>query len=342
MVVLGPAGIGKSRLAGELARRPGRQGNGADRPLPALRRGHHLLAAGRDRAPARRRARPARALVAALPGGPACRSGRGPGAAGRRPRGGGQPARGPHAGRDGAVRDARAPEASGPDIRGRPLGRAAAARAGGASAGAHRCRPVDAAVRRSRRSPGAAAAVAGRDADVEHARARAAFGAGHARAGALPAPCRRSAATSWTSAWRSGRRATHCLPSSSWRCCERTGTSACRPRSRRCWPRGSTGSRLRSGRRSEPPRWWVGSSGATRWERCSRIRTSKGCASCSTMLAGKRLVMPEESTLESEEGYIVHPRAGARRRLRGTHEAGPRRPARARRATGSSAATPSG
>ena len=43
--ILGPAGVGKSRLAAEflLARRSARR----PRPLPALRRGHHLLARGR-------------------------------------------------------------------------------------------------------------------------------------------------------------------------------------------------------------------------------------------------------------------------------------------------------
>ena len=41
--------MGKSRLVQEFAREIGARRDGAARPLPALRRGHHLLAAGRDR-----------------------------------------------------------------------------------------------------------------------------------------------------------------------------------------------------------------------------------------------------------------------------------------------------
>ena len=46
------------------------QGDRPDRALPALRRGNHVLGTGRDRAPARRRGRPARGADAALPEAP--------------------------------------------------------------------------------------------------------------------------------------------------------------------------------------------------------------------------------------------------------------------------------
>ena len=49
VTVLGPAGIGKSRLVNELVSSAGRRGAPADRPLPPLRRGNHILAADGDR-----------------------------------------------------------------------------------------------------------------------------------------------------------------------------------------------------------------------------------------------------------------------------------------------------
>ena len=73
-VVLGPAGIGKSRLARELERRLSPSAATVlRRTLPALRRGHHLLAAGRDRAPGRRRPSRAPAIARAAGGRPARR-----------------------------------------------------------------------------------------------------------------------------------------------------------------------------------------------------------------------------------------------------------------------------
>ena len=50
LTVLGPAGIGKSRLVQEFVDEVADGRDGAPRPLPALRRGHHVLAAGRGRA----------------------------------------------------------------------------------------------------------------------------------------------------------------------------------------------------------------------------------------------------------------------------------------------------
>ena len=49
LTVLGGAGVGKSRLVWEFAGGLAERRDGPARPLPALRRGHHLLAAGRDR-----------------------------------------------------------------------------------------------------------------------------------------------------------------------------------------------------------------------------------------------------------------------------------------------------
>ena len=56
--LLGPAGVGKSRLTEEFLTRRRRDRRRAAQPLPPLRRGHHLLAARRD--PARDRRRPGR------------------------------------------------------------------------------------------------------------------------------------------------------------------------------------------------------------------------------------------------------------------------------------------
>ena len=56
MAVLGEPGIGKSRLAREAAARLGTGGDGARGPLPALRRGDHLLAGAGDGPQARRAA----------------------------------------------------------------------------------------------------------------------------------------------------------------------------------------------------------------------------------------------------------------------------------------------
>ena len=48
LTVLGDAGVGKSRLVSEVRRKPSERDDCRARPLPALRRGHHLLAACRD------------------------------------------------------------------------------------------------------------------------------------------------------------------------------------------------------------------------------------------------------------------------------------------------------
>ena len=56
LTVLGQAGMGKTRLVGEAVAALA-AGDRAARPLPVLRRGHHLLAGGRDRPPGRRHRR---------------------------------------------------------------------------------------------------------------------------------------------------------------------------------------------------------------------------------------------------------------------------------------------
>ena len=59
LTVLGPAGIGKSRLVEEFVSEVGAEATVLQRPLPPLRRRHHVLALDRDRAgdPAQRKAR---------------------------------------------------------------------------------------------------------------------------------------------------------------------------------------------------------------------------------------------------------------------------------------------
>ena len=109
----------------------------------------------------------------------------------------------------------------------------------------------------------------------------------------------------------------------------RTGTSACRPRSTRCSPRGSTGSRPPSGARSAPPRCRARVLGARRSSAARRqTATSRELLDS---LARKQLVAPEPVHVRGRDGLRLQPHPGPRRRLRVDHQAGPRRAARAAR-----------
>ena len=147
----------------------------------------------------------------------------------------------------------------------------------------------------------AAAAVAGRDAGVQHARAR-----------ALSAPATRALVRSLLPAAEAGEQVDERLAERAEgnplfaeqlsRCSRGRGTSSLPPTIQALLAARLDRLRPRSGPRSEPPRWWAVSSGATRWALLPD-QEEQGVRELLDALAAKRLVVTEESTLESEEGY---------------------------------------
>ncbi len=189
VTVLGAAGVGKSRLVREFAEELGDEASVVTRPLPAVRRGHHLLAAGRGReghdAGGRRGVRPRhrRAARRRAEGRPDRRrrvGGRGC----RRPRG--RHERGDLLGRAAAVRGRGSPPPARGRVRRPPVGRADLPRPGRARGGPVARRPDHAAVPGPARAARRAAGLGRRQAERHLDPARAARRRRHARADREP------------------------------------------------------------------------------------------------------------------------------------------------------------